>query len=113
MVEEAYVPARGDLIWLSFSPQAGREQSGRRPALVLSAKSYNEKAMLCVVCPITSQQKNYPFEETLPEDIQIRGVVLADHVKSLDWMERKAKFICTVSEEVVSKIAVKTGRLLG
>src|SRR5437660_10160294 len=84
-----YIPHTGDLLWLSFSPQAGREQAGRRPALVLSPRSYNGPAGLCLVCPVTSQVKHYPFEVALPDGLPIHGVVLADHVKSADWRHRR------------------------
>jgi mRNA interferase MazF len=80
-----YVPGMGDLIWVNFSPQLGREQAGRRPAVVLSPRVYNEKASLAIVCPITSKTKGYPFEVPIPPGSRIQGVVLADHLKSLDW----------------------------
>src|SRR3954453_9876042 len=83
-----YVPDSGDLIWLSFSPQAGREQAGRRPALVLSPRSYNAKVGLCLACPVTHHAKGYAFEVALPDGLPVQGVVLADHVKSADWRER-------------------------
>ena len=78
-------PDRGHVVWLTFNPQAGHEQAGRRPALVLSPKSYNAKVGLMLCCPITSRAKGYPFEVALPADLGIAGVVLADQVKSLDW----------------------------
>ena len=84
----AYVPDRGDLVWLDFDPQAGREQAGRRPALVLSPKAYNQKVGLALLCPITSQVKGYPFETAIPPGLKVSGVVLADHVKNMDWRVR-------------------------
>src|SRR3954452_17063569 len=84
----AYLPDAGDLIWLSFSPQAGREQAGRRPALVLSRRGHNEKTGLCVVCPVTGLAKGYPFEVALPEGLTVSGVILSDHVRSADWLAR-------------------------
>src|SRR5262249_45281579 len=81
-----YAPDAGDLVWLSFSPHAGREQAGRRPGLVLSPRAYNEKAGLCLVCPVTNQAKGYPFEVALPGGLAVGGVVLSDHVKSADWL---------------------------
>ncbi|HEV2125939.1 MAG TPA: endoribonuclease MazF, partial [Chloroflexota bacterium] len=87
----AYVPERGDLVWLSFTPQAGHEQAGRRPALVISPAVYNGKVGLAIFCPITSQVKGYPFEVPLGGG-SIGGVVLADQVKGLDWRARKAEF---------------------
>src|SRR5437016_1269592 len=88
-----YVPEAGELVWLSFSPQAGREQAGRRPALVLSPRVYNARAGLCVVCPVTNQSKGYPFEVLLPDGQSVGGVVLSDHVKSADWNVRRAEYI--------------------
>jgi mRNA interferase MazF len=84
------VPDVGDLVWLSFSPQAGQEQGGRRPALVLSERLYNERVGLCLVCPVTGKAKGYPFEVDLPAGMPVQGVVLSDHVKSADWQERRA-----------------------
>jgi len=86
-----YVPGVGDVIWLNFSPQLGREQAGRRPAVVLSPRIYNENAGLAIVCPITSKAKGYPFEVPMPVGARIQGVVLADHLKSLDWRQRQAQ----------------------
>ena len=85
-----YVPARGAAVWITFNPQPGHEQAGRRPALVLSPSSYNGKVGLAILCPITSQVKGYPFEVTIPSGSKLGGVVLADQVKSLDWRTRKA-----------------------
>ena len=97
----AYVPDRGDAIWLEFTPQAGHEQAGRRPALVLSPRAYNQKVGLVLVCPITSRVKGYPFEVAVPAGLKVGGVVLADQVKSLDWVARKAAFIDTLPAAVV------------
>ena len=108
-----YVPDVGDLVWFSFSPQAGREQAGRRPALVLSARSYNRKSSLCLVCPVTGQAKGYPFEVELPDGLPVQGVILSDHVKSADWRERKAKFIGNAPSEVLQQVRAKLKPLLG
>jgi mRNA interferase MazF len=89
VVKRAYVPDRGDLVWVSLEPHLGREQAGRRPALVLSPKSYNAATGLMVACPITSRAKGYPFEVPVTVGKDAPGVVLADHVKSLDWRERR------------------------
>ena len=89
--KKGYVPDAGDLVWFSFSPQAGREQAGRRPALVLSPRAYNGKAGLCVVCPVTQRAKGYPFEVELPAGLPVSGVVLSDHVKSADWQVRAGR----------------------
>lgn len=87
------IPARGDLVWLDFDPQAGREQAGRRPAMVLSDTDFNELTGFAFVCPITNQTKNYAFEVPLPEGLQISGIVLTDQLKSLDVKKRKIKII--------------------
>ena len=108
-----YVPNTGDLIWLTFDPQAGREQAGRRPALVLSPAAYNEKTDLAVVCPVSSRVKGYPFEVLLPEGLAISGVVLSDHLKSLDWKQRKAEFVARVPAEVISEVLARVAPLLG
>src|SRR4051812_10530317 len=86
-----YVPARGDAVWITFSPQAGHEQAGRRPAVVLSPSSYNGKVGLAILCPVTSQIKGYPFEVAIPPGSKLGGVVLADQVKSVDWRVRRAE----------------------
>jgi mRNA interferase MazF len=109
----SYVPNTGDLIWLTFDPQAGREQAGRRPALVLSPAAYNEKTDLAVVCPVSSRVKGYPFEVLLPEGLAISGVVLSDHLKSLDWKQRKAEFVARVPAEVISEVLARVAPLLG
>jgi len=92
-VPRRYVPPRGDIVWLSFTPQAGHEQAGRRLALVLSPSAYNSKVGLALCCPITSRVKGYPFEVTVPKGLAVVGVVLADQVKSLDWRARHAEFV--------------------
>lgn len=105
-----YVPARGDVVWLRFDPQSGHEQSGRRPALVVSPRTYNGRVGLALFCPITSRVKGYPFEVLLPEGGEVTGAILSDQLKSLDWKARDAKRIETVPdavmEAVVSRIAV-------
>lgn len=108
----AYVPDRGDAIWLNFTPQAGHEQAGHRPALVLSPASYNQKAGLALLCPITSQVKGYPFEVQLTGTTDVHGVVLADQVRSLDWRERDAEFIEDVPEAVTQEVIAKVQALL-
>ena len=105
----AYVPDSGDIVWIMFDPQAGHEQAGYRPALVLSPKAYNGKVGLALLCPITSQVKGYPFEVRIPEGLEVGGVVLSDQVKSLDWKARQARFSCRLSpptyDEVVQKLS--------
>lgn len=101
-----YVPDRGDIIWLNFTPQAGHEKMGTRPALVLSPEKYNKKTRLAVCCPITSSVKGYPFEVVVSGK-KINGAVLSDHLKNLDWKTRKAKFIEKASKDVVEQCAMK------
>jgi len=108
----AYVPDRGDVVWLTFKPQTGREQSGRRPALVLSPKSYNGKVGLMIACPITGKIKGYPFEVLLPPQLPVQGAVLSDQVKSLDWRTRKAERITVLSSELTIEVLGKLGALL-
>lgn len=107
-----YVPDAGDLVWLDFTPQAGREQAGRRPAVVLSPTLYNEKAGLAVMCPITSRAKNYPFEVDLPPNSKIRGAILADHLKSLDWRQRNAQKIGKLPPAILSRVLESIATLL-
>jgi mRNA interferase MazF len=96
MKSGSYVPDRGDIVWLNFTPQAGHEQRGKRPALILSSKIYNEKTSLCICLPITSKIKGYPFEVALPKKLPIAGVILSDQVKNLDFKARDITFICKV-----------------
>ena len=107
-----YIPARGDVIWITLNPQAGHEQAGRRPALVLSPSSYNGKVGLAILCPVTSQIKGYPFEVTILAGSKVGGVVLADQVKSLDWRFRKAEFVCKLRPETTNEVLDKLGTLL-
>ncbi len=107
-----YLPEAGDLIWLEFTPQAGREQAGRRPGLVLSPRAYNAKTSLAIVCPITSQAKGYPFEVALPAGGKIGGVVLSDHVKNLDWRQRRATKAGKVSAVVLRNVRERIAVLL-
>lgn len=103
----AYVPGRGDLVWLQFNPQAGHEQAGHRPALVISPGSYNRRVGLAVCCPITSQVKGYPFEVALPSGFEVEGAILSDQLKSLDWRARKARRIGRVPNEVLDETVGK------
>lgn len=105
-------PERGDACWLDFSPQAGHEQGGRRPGVVLSPASYNGRVGLALFCPITSQVKGYPFEVALPPALEISGVILADQPKSLDWRSRNAEFICSLPHDVLAEVLQKLHVLL-
>lgn len=106
-------PERGDLVWMDFDPQAGREQTVRRPALVLSPSSYNRTAGLAVVCPITSKAKGYPFETPLPAGLSIQGVVLGDHLRSLDWRMRRAEVVGRAPRAVLEEVTAKVWALIG
>lgn len=102
-----YVPARGDIVWLNFSPQAGHEQAGRRPALVLSPRAYNERSSVALICPITSRVREHPFEVPLPSDGSVTGVVLADQIRSLDWRARGASLVTRAARSVVGDVLAK------
>ena len=108
----SYVPDRGDLVWLEFTPQAGSEQRGRRPALVLSPKTYNGKVGLALFCSVTTKSKGYPFEVQLPDGSAVGGVVLSDQLKSLDWRSRKVKFIERASLDVMAMVTARVLPLL-
>jgi len=106
------VPERGDAIWISLNPQAGHEQAGRQPAVVLSPAVYNGRVGLALLCPITNQIKGYPFEVNLPSGLGVTGVVLADQVKSLDWRVRRAELLSPLPEETVAQVLAKLATLL-
>lgn len=108
----AHIPERGDVVWITLNPQAGHEQAGRRPALVLSPASYNAKVGLAIFCPLTNQIKGYPFEVLIPAGLGVSGAVLADQVKSLDWQARNAELICALPPETVTEVLQKLGTLL-
>ena len=112
MVITTIPPNRGDLVWISFDPQAGHEQAGRRPALILSSRKYNHRVGLALMCPVTSRIKGYPFEVQLPEDCLIKGVVLSDQVKSLDWRARQVELIENTPDSLVSTVLGKLRTLL-
>jgi len=112
MATRERTPAAGDIVWLSFDPHAGREQAGRRPALILSPVNYNRRSGLAIVCPITSRLKGYPFEVKLPTGLPIGGVALCDQLKSLDWQARRAEFACRLPAEAVAEILAKALTLL-
>ncbi|MEA3356014.1 MAG: type II toxin-antitoxin system PemK/MazF family toxin [Candidatus Bipolaricaulota bacterium] len=107
-----YIPGRGDAIWITLNPQTGHEQSGRRPAVVLSPQSYNAKVGLVILCPITNQIKGYPFEVVLPPNLPVRGAILSDQVKSLDWRAREAESICRLPTVITTETLQRLGTLL-
>ena len=111
MVTRSYVPADGDVVWLEFDPQAGHEQAGHRPALVVSPSSYNGKTGLMVCCPMTTKIKGHPFE-VLTEVDGVASAVLSDQVKSLDWKVRNAKSKGAVAADVLMHVRAKIKALL-
>ena len=108
-----YCPKRGDIVWLMFSPHAGHEQAGHRPALILSPELYNKRVGLALVCPVTTQVKGYPFEVPIPKGLEVSGVVLVDQVKSLDWKARRARFCCAVPTATMADVLRKLAPLIG
>jgi mRNA interferase MazF len=104
---------RGDLVWLDFIPEAGHEQSGRRPAIILSPEPYNSKTGLAIACPITNQWKGYPFEVALPSDQPVTGLVLSDHVRSIDWRARRTERVGQADDSVINEVLGKLAALLG
>jgi mRNA interferase MazF len=112
-VKAAFVPDAGDFVWLTFDPQAGREQGGRRPALVLSPRAYNQRTGLALACPVTNQVKGYPFEVAVPAGQGTTGVILADHLKSINWKARRAKRLGQCTNEVMDEVRAKLAPLLG
>ena len=109
----AFVPDAGDLVWLTFDPHAGREQAGRRPALVLSPKTYNARSGLALACPVTTQAKGYPFEVELPAGGGVTGIILADHLKSIDWKARQADLLGHCTDDVMDEVRARLAALLG
>jgi mRNA interferase MazF len=112
-VKAAFVPDAGDVVWLTFDPHAGRGQAVRRPALVISPKIYNVRSGLALACPITNQVKGYPFEVAVPAGGGATGVILADHLKSIDWKARHAERLGRCPNEVMDGVRAKRAPLLG
>ena len=108
----AYVPDRNDVVWISLDPQAGHEQAGRRPALVVSPAAYNRKVGLAIVCPITSQIKGYTFEALVPDGLKVDGAVLSDQAKSVDWKASRVSFLCTAPASLTNEVLKKLNTLL-
>lgn len=107
-----YVPRAGDIVWIDFDPQAGREQAKRRPALVVTDQSYNRASGLVMVCPLTSRRKPYPF--ALPTVVdKVEGAVLVDHLKTVDWPARKVTFHSKANPALLAKARAYLGVLLG
>jgi mRNA interferase MazF len=108
----SYVPNRGDVVWISLNPQAGHEQAGRRPTVVVSPLAYNRKVGLALLCPVTSQIKGYPFEVIIPQGLKLNGAVLSDQVKSLDWRARRAELICRLPKDTIDEVVQKLSTLI-
>ena len=106
MVKQGYAPAQGDIVWLDFNPRQAHEQTGRRPALVISHQEYNRKVGLALFCPITSKVKGYPFEVAV-QGTKVNGVVLSDQVKSLDWKARRIEFIEKIELDIFAEVKAK------
>jgi mRNA interferase MazF len=107
-----WVPERGDVVWITMNPSVGHEQTGRRPALILSPTSYNGKVGLAIMCPITSHVKGYPFEVPLPADLPVEGAVLSDQAESLNWKSRGAEFACGMLPASTAAVLQRLGRLV-
>ncbi len=112
MKRRLYVPERGDLVWITLNPVAGHEQAGRRPALVLSPKSYNRKTGLCVICPATRQRKGYAFEVTSIGPDGVQSIVLADHLRNVDWKARRAEKMYRVPDDVLATVVAQLEALI-
>ena len=108
----AYVPERGDVVWIHLDPQAGREQAGHRPALVLSSRAFNRSLNVIFCCPITRRAKRFEFDVPLPKGLAVKGVILTHHLKALDWRERGARFMARVPDEVVEDVLVMLASIL-
>ena len=115
MVGFTTVPLRGDAVWIDFNPQVGHEQAGRRPALILTTKDFNDKTSLVVLCPITrssTREQRNPFAIAIPAGLEVDGVILTDQIRTMDWRARKAEFICSVPTETVDAVLERIGVLL-
>lgn len=115
MVGLTNVPLRGDVVWIDFNPQTGHEQAGRRPAIVLTTKDFNDKTSLMVLCPITRssvRERRNPFAIAIPEGLEVDGFILADQIRTMDWRARRAEYICSLPTETVDAVLQRIGVLL-
>ena len=101
---KGYVPKKGDFIVITFDPQSGHEQKGRRPAIVVSKTLFNERTGLAMVCPLTTTDRRYPFHVAVTNDPNLNGFVMVEQIKSIDYRARKAKFIGKASEDVLDLV---------
>ncbi|MFH2220051.1 MAG: type II toxin-antitoxin system PemK/MazF family toxin [Pseudomonadota bacterium] len=100
----AYIPKQGDLITITFDPQSGHEQKGRRPAFVVSKDLFNQSTGLAIVCPVTKTERAFPFHVPLPEDSKLTGFIMVEQVKSVDFRARRAKRIEYGNDELLSDV---------
>ena len=107
VIRRGYVPERGDVVRMMFGPQAGHEQSGRRPGVVMSSSIYNGRTGMALCCPITSHVKGYPFEVVVPAGLKITGAILADHIRNIDWKARRAEYLCQLPDNTMEEVAEK------
>ena len=107
-----YTPQRGDVVWISIAPQAGRKRAKRRSAVVLSPQAYNARVGLAVLCPITSQVKGYPFEVLIPPGLPVEGAILADQAENLDWRAHRAELICSLPPAIIEEVLGKLRTLI-
>lgn len=112
MKRRPWVPERGEIVWISFDPAAGHEQAGRRPALVLSPSAYNGPTGRALLCPLTTRRRCHPFETVVPDGLPVEGVVLVDHVKSLDWRARRAQPICRLPADIIAEALARLAALI-
>ncbi|MBI3304849.1 endoribonuclease MazF [Candidatus Parcubacteria bacterium] len=111
MVARNYIPGRGDIVWADFDPVRGHEEQGRRPAFAVSSLEYNSRSGLALLCPITSKPKGYPFEVEI-NLAKIKGVILADQVRSVDWSKRRIKLIAKADYSVLEKVRERLALLI-
>jgi mRNA interferase MazF len=107
-----YIPDRGDIVKLDFNPTLGREQAGYRPALIITAKQFNQATRLALVCPITSQVKGFPLEVVIPDGLITNGVILTFQVKTIDWYERQVKYVESLPSQTIEEVTAKVHALL-
>ena len=108
----SYCPNADDIIWLDFLQMVANEQSGRRPALVLSPRAFNELTGRCIACPITQRDRDWSFQVSLPQGLSITGVVQVDQLRSLSWEQRGSRFICTAPTDVLDEVRARLRPLL-
>lgn len=111
-MSNTHIPDRGDVIWMDFDPVLGSEQGGRRPALVITPAFYNDRSGICIVCPVTSRVKGYPFEVAIPPDLPVAGFILVDQIKCQDWRFRNIEKITSLQSDQIREVQEMLKRLL-